>query len=168
MIFLLKERTKILLNTSLLYALLKFGQVTLKKLLRQRVFRFLVGGGLALAFNILLIFVMIKLLGLNTPVLRNIANAVSIEVSLLFSFLIYRTWVWPGGNSTIKEILWRQIPLYHLSAGAAVGSRILIVFPILDWLGVNYVINTLVGVSLGASLNYLISDRFVFSDRFDL
>ena len=62
----------------------------------------------------------------------------------------------------------RQIPLYHLSVGAAVGSRILIVFPILDWLGVNYVINTLIGVFLGASINYMISDRFVFIDRFDL
>ncbi len=69
---------------------------------------------------------------------------------------------------SVQEILWRQIPLYHLSAGAAVGSRILIVFPILDWLGVNYVINTSVGVLLGASLNYLISDRFVFSNRFEL
>src|ERR1700758_2550259 len=119
------------MNTS--HNLLRISQVTLKKLLRQRVFRFLVGGGLALAFNILLISIMIKLLGLDTPILRNVANAVSIEVSLLFSFLVYRTWVWPGGNSTVQEILWRQIPLYHLSAGAAVGSRILIVFPILDW-----------------------------------
>ncbi len=153
---------------SALHTLLRIGQGTLKKLLRQRIFRFLVGGGVSLAFNVLLISIMIELLGLDTPILRNVANAASIELSLLFSFFVYRTWVWSGGNSTIQEILRRQIPLYHLSVGAAVGSRILIVFPILDWLGVNYVINTLIGVFLGASINYMISDRFVFIDRFDL
>ncbi len=134
----------------------------LKKLLRHRIFKFLVGGGVSTAVNVLLIFAMIELLGLDTPVLRNIANAASIELSLLFSFFVYRTWVWPGGTWTVREVLWRQIPLYHVSAGTAVIIRILILFPLLDWLGINYAINTLVGVLLGAGLNYVISDRLVF------
>jgi hypothetical protein len=62
------------------------GQTTLKKLLRQRVFRFLVGGGIAAAFDLLLISFMIELLELNAHILRNVANAVSIELSLLFNF----------------------------------------------------------------------------------
>ncbi len=37
----------------------RFGQTAFNKLLRQRVFRFLVGGGVSLAFNILLISIMI-------------------------------------------------------------------------------------------------------------
>jgi dolichol-phosphate mannosyltransferase len=149
-------------------SILRFGQTTFEKLLRQRVFRFLVGGGVALIFNILLISFMVELLGFNTHILRNVANAVSIELSLLFSFFVYRTWVWPVYNSTFQEILMRQIPLYHLSAGAASGTRIFIVFPLLDWLGVHYVINTLIGVSLGATITYMLSDRFVFSDRYEL
>ena len=144
------------------------GQVTLKRLLRQRIFRFLLGGAVTLAFNVSLISIMIELLKLDTPILRSLANAVSVELSVLVSFLVYKTWVWSGGNSTIQDVLWQQIPLYHLSVGAAIASRILIVFPILDWLGVNYIINTLVGIILGASLNYVISDRYVFVDRVDL
>lgn len=136
-----------------------------KKLLRHRIFKFLVGGGVSTAVNVLLIFAMIELLGLDTPVLRNIANAASIELSLLFSFFVYRTWVWPGGTWTVREVLWRQIPLYHVSAGTAVIIRILILFPLLDWLGINYAINTLVGVLLGAGLNYVISDRLVFRTK---
>ncbi|MBD2142193.1 glycosyltransferase [Anabaena sp. FACHB-1250] len=134
----------------------------LKKLFRQKVFKFLIGGGVAAVINLLLIFGLIEWLGFNTPTLRNVANAVSIELSLLASFFIYRVWVWPGGVWTIREVLWRQIPLYHLSAGAAVITRIFIVFPLLDRLGVNYAINTLVGVLLSAVINYLISDRLVF------
>jgi dolichol-phosphate mannosyltransferase len=136
----------------------------LKKLFRQKVFKFLIGGGVAAVVNLLLIFGLIEWLGFNTPTLRNVANAVSIELSLLASFFIYRVWVWPGGVWTIGEVLWRQIPLYHLSAGAAVITRIFILFPLLDRLGVNYAINTLVGVLLSAIINYLISDRLVFKN----
>ena len=136
----------------------------LKKLFRQKVFKFLIGGGVAAVVNLLLIFGLIEWLGFNTPTLRNVANAVSIEFSLLASFFIYRVWVWPGGVWTMREVLWRQIPLYHLSAGAAVITRIFIVFPLLDRLGVNYAINTLVGVLLNAVINYLISDRLVFKN----
>ena len=134
----------------------------LKKLFRQKIFKFLVGGGVAAAINLLLIFLLIERLGFHTPFFRNIANAVSIELSLLASFFIYRIWVWPGGNWTVREVLMRQIPLYHVSAGTAVIARIFVLFALLDWLRVDYKINTLVGVLLSASLNYLISDRFVF------
>ena len=133
-----------------------------KKIFKPKVLKFLIGGGVAATLNLLLIFWMIELLGFNTPFLRNLANAVSIEISLLFSFFIYRIWVWPGGLWTIREVLLQQIPLYHISAGGAVFARVFFVFPILDWLKVNYGINTLIGVVLSAAINYVISDRLVF------
>ena len=134
----------------------------LKKLSRQRVFKFLLGGGVAAIFNLVLIFAMIEWLGFNTPLLRNIANIIAIELSLIFSFFVYRIWVWPGGLWKIKEVFGKQLILYHFAAGTAVSVRILILFPLLDWLGVNYGINTLIGVLLSATINYLISDRLVF------
>ena len=75
-----------------------------KKLFRQRIFKFLLGGGVAAAFNLTVIFAFIKLLGFNRPLLRNIANIISIELSLIFSFFVYRIWVWLGGAWKIKEI----------------------------------------------------------------
>ena len=135
----------------------------INRLFRSRVLKFLIGGGAAAALNLILIFWLIEGLGFSTPLLRNIANVVSIELSLIASFFIYRIWVWPGGVWSVREVLLRQLPLYHLSAGVAVISRIFLIFPILDWLKVNYVINTLVGVLVSATLNYLISDRLVFN-----
>ena len=137
----------------------------LSKLFRSRVFKFLLGGGIAAALNLLLIFCLIERLGFNTPVLQNVANAVSVELSLLFSFFVYRIWVWPGGNWKIQDVLLRQIPLYHLSAGAAVIVRIFVIFPLLNWLGVHYAINTLVGVAVSATVNYIISDRLKFQPQ---
>lgn len=136
-----------------------------KKLVRSKIFKFLIGGGVAAAFNLVLMFCLIEWLRFNTPFLRNIANVVSIEISLIFSFFVYRIWVWTGGTWTVREVLWRQLPLYHLSAGTAVIARIFLLFPLLDWLGVNYAINTLVGVLVSATLNYLISDRLVFKTQ---
>ncbi len=137
----------------------------IKKLLRQRVVKFLIGGGLAAAVNLILIFVLIEWFGLATPLLRNVANIVAIELSLVFSFFVYRIWVWPGGVWRARAVILKQLPLYHLSAGAAVLLRILLVFPLLDKLGVDYKLNTLIGVLLSAVLNYLISDRLVFKDQ---
>ncbi|MGE5655470.1 MAG: GtrA family protein [Actinomycetota bacterium] len=137
-------------------------KMRLKELFNRKVFKFLIGGGIAALINLLLIFYFIEWLGLNTPILRNVANSLSIELSLLASFFIYRIWVWPGEAWTVKEVLWRQIPLYHISAGTAVVTRIFLIFPLLESLEVNYTLNTLAGVLVSASLNYLISDRLVF------
>jgi len=134
----------------------------LKKILQPKILKFLLGGGVAAALNLLLIFFLIEKLGFNTSLLRNIANLISIEISLIFSFFIYRMWVWTGGVWTFREVILRQLPLYHISAGAAVIIRVFILFPILDWLGVKYTVNTIIGVFLSASINYLISDQFVF------
>ncbi|MEH2235904.1 glycosyltransferase [Nostoc sp.] len=134
----------------------------LKKMFPSKILKFLLGGGLAAALNLALIYLIIDKLGFNTAFLRNIANVISIEISLIFGFFIYRTWVWTGGVWSLREVFLRQLPLYHVSAGVAVITRIFLIFPILDWLKVNYAINTLIGALLSASINYLISDRFVF------
>ncbi len=108
---------------------------------------------------------MIEWLGFETSLLRNVANIIAIELSLILSFFIYRLWVWTGGVWRISSVLFKQLPLYHLSAGTAVLLRVLVVFPLLDRLGVDYGINTIIGVLLSAIINYLISDRLVFKER---
>ena len=137
----------------------------IRKILKKRTFKFLMGGGVSALFNLFLIYIMIEQMGFNTPVLRNIANIIAIELSLIFSFFIYRMWVWTGGNWKISEVLGKQLPLYHFAAGSAVATRIFIMFPLLDWIGIGYSVNTLVGILLSATLNYVISDRLVFKER---
>ena len=133
--------------------------------LPKKVLKFLIGGGVASLINLALIYGFIEGLQLTAPLERNIANVIAIELSLITGFFIYRIWVWPGGDWSIKEVLLRQLPLYHFSAGLSVIARIFLVFPLLDWLGVNYLLNTLVGVLLSASINYVISDRLVFKKK---
>lgn len=135
----------------------------LNRFWEDKVFRFLVCGVITAAFNVLLLALMIKVFAIHTSLLRNLANVLSIEISLLFSFFVYRSWVWPVNRLPLRDMLTRQIPLYHLSITASLASRSFIVFPILDWLGVNYMVNTLIGILFGSIINYKVSDKWVFS-----
>jgi dolichol-phosphate mannosyltransferase len=137
----------------------------ISKIITSRITRFLIGGGIAAANNLFLMFLFVDFLGFNTSLLRNLANAISIELSLLLSFFIYRLWVWPGGDWNLKGVLFRQLPLYHVSAGSAIIIRIFLLFPILDWIGIKYAINTLIGIIIGAAVNYILSDNLVFRTK---
>lgn len=136
-------------------------------ILNSRGIRFLIGGSIAAVFNLVAIALLIEHLGFDTPLLRNVANVIAIELSLIFSFAIYRIWVWPGGKRSLLHILLKQLPLYHISAGLSIFSRSLLIFPILDRLGVNYGINTLAGALLSAGINYAMSDRLIFNTHRD-
>ena len=128
----------------------------------SRIFKFSICGVVTATFNIFLLSLMINLFKIEQPLWRNLANVVSIEISLLFSFFVYRTWVWSSQPWIARQILRREIPLYHLSCAASIAARSFILFPLLDWMGVNYAINSLIGIALGSGINYLISDRVVF------
>ena len=138
------------------------------KIFSDKIFKFLIGGGITTCFNLALIFLLIDLWGWNTTLLHNLANAISIELSVLLSFFIYRLWIWNEELWEIKQVLFRQIPLFHVAAGSVVVARILVLFPLLDFFNINPEINTLFGGLFGAALNYLTSDRVVFkSDQID-
>lgn len=135
---------------------------TSKKLFSNRIFRFLICGIVTAVFNILLLAVLIESFKIGQPIWRNLANVVSIEISVLFSFFVYRTWVWSSQHWIARQIFRREVPLYHLSCAASIAARSFIVFPLLDWIGINYAINSLIGIAIGSGINYWISDRIVF------
>ncbi|ODV39235.1 glycosyltransferase [Microcystis aeruginosa] len=137
----------------------------LTKIYNNKIFRFLIAGGVAFLINLFFIYWFIDDLGFNTPFLKNVANVISIEISLIASFFIYRIWVWTGGDWTIRDVILIQLPLYHLSAGLAVLLRVFLVFPFLNWLGISPGVNTMIGVLLGAGINYVASDSLIFKPK---
>ncbi|MDB9413491.1 glycosyltransferase [Microcystis aeruginosa] len=137
----------------------------LTKIYNNKIFRFLIAGGVAFLINLFLIYWFIDDLGFNTPFLKNVANVISIEISLIASFFIYRIWVWTGGDWTIRDVILIQLPLYHLSAGLAVLLRVFLIFPFLNWLGISPGFNTMIGVLVGASINYVASDSLIFKPK---
>ncbi|MEC4805690.1 MAG: glycosyltransferase [Jaaginema sp. PMC 1079.18] len=137
----------------------------LNLLFQRKALKFLVAGSLAAMLNLLLMFLLVEKWGFDTFGLLNLANFLAIEISLIFSFFLYRFWVWPGGNWRLSKILFYQLPLYHVAVSISILMRTFIVFPLLEGLGVSYGVNTLLGILLSATLNYILSDRFVFQDN---
>ena len=72
--------------------------------LSSRVVKFLLGGGFAAGLNLALIFLLVDKFGFDSATLRNLANILSMEMSLVASFFIYRVWVWPGGSWQLKSL----------------------------------------------------------------
>lgn len=134
----------------------------LRKIFRNKIVRFLFCGGITAAFNVGLIYILINFFGLNTPFLRNFANVLAIEISLIFTFFVYKIWVWSGGTWRIRDVLGKEIPLFHVSSGVAVSIRSFLIFPIVDWLGVHYTVNTVLGIVVGSILNYFACDKLIF------
>ncbi|ARV58026.1 polysaccharide synthesis protein GtrA [Nostocales cyanobacterium HT-58-2] len=134
----------------------------INKTLKKKVFRYLVCGVLSAIFNVLALAIIIKVLDAKTPIIRNFANIISIEISLLFSFFLYKKFVWGIELLIIKGVTLQQIFRYHLSVMIAIGSRVFVFFPLLDWLGIHYSVNTLIGIALGSFMTYTMTDKWVF------
>lgn len=132
------------------------------KLKSKKILRFLTCGIITATFNIVLLAGIIQAFNVQTPLARNISNAVALELSIIFSFLLYRIWVWNHETWDSKKILFRQIPLYHASVSLIVLIRILILFPILDWIGLHYAVNNLIGILIGSTMNYFSGEKVIF------
>jgi dolichol-phosphate mannosyltransferase len=127
----------------------------------KRIPFFLVGGGSAAALNLLLAYVGVDLLGFSSHLEQNVVNFVVMEISLVYSFFVYRALVWQVKGWNLSRVFLRQLPLYHLSAGSAVLTR-LVLFPFFQALGLHYLVNIVLGILAGMAMNYFLSDRYVF------
>ncbi len=138
-------------------------QKLITRLCSERLVRFLFFGGSAAVVNLLLMELLVQYLNWNTALLRNAANVVSVELSLLYSFLVYRLFVWRDVADSFQRTWFQQLTRYHFSAGTSVLIRWCLLFPVLDGVGVDYRINTILGAALSCMINYALSNRFVFN-----
>jgi dolichol-phosphate mannosyltransferase len=129
----------------------------------ERILLFLLGGSSAAVLNLALAYIGVDILGLSSDLQQNFVNIATLEAGLVYSFFIYRAFVWKVKTWDSAQILLRQLPLYHLSAGAAILARVLLIFPLLQLLGVYYLLNITTGLLIGAAITYFLSDRYVFT-----
>src|SRR5215207_4344319 len=110
-----------------------------------RILRFMIGGGSATILNLSLAFIGVDILGFRSDLQQNYVNFATMEVSLVYSFFVYRAFVWRDKVSSPSWILLRQLPLYHLSAGAGALTRMLL-FPVLQIVSLHYLLNIIIGI----------------------
>jgi len=132
-----------------------------------RIFKFLLSGSSAAIINLVFLYILIVYLQFNTRFLENIANALSMEISIIYNFIINRQWTWRDAKKEHNFELIKQCLFFHLAVGVSIIIR-LIMFPILQFYGVNYLMNATVGIGVGAIVNYVLYDKVVFKRKENL
>lgn len=79
-------------------------------MLKIRIKKFLIVGSTAAVVNHLLMVLFVEVFGFKTHLLKNIANALAIELSIAYNFVFQRLWTWndvpkkQGGRLIIQFI----------------------------------------------------------------
>lgn len=123
--------------------------------------KFLMIGGSAVALNLLLLFLMVRYLGFNSPFGENLANALAMELSIIYNFFMSRKFTWRDRPKKSGKSLFLQILGFHVTIGATILLRI-ILFWWLQRLGVFYILNATIGIGLAAAFDFLVYDNLIF------
>jgi glycosyltransferase involved in cell wall biosynthesis len=120
--------------------------------------------GLLVAFSqFATLFLLIEVLGFKSIILENIANAISIEVSIITGFLIHSQSTWRYKFNSLGNFVGKGT-LFHLTTLISFAIRVLL-FYILSLCGMHYISNTIIGILISISLNFFCYDNFVFKLR---
>lgn len=123
--------------------------------------KFLIVSGSAVALNLLLLFLMVRYLGFSTRLGENVANATSMELSIIYNFFMSRAITWADRHKEHGKRLFIQMLKFHLAIGITVLFR-LGLFPLLQLLGVFYILNATIGIAIAAVFNFVIYDTLIF------
>ncbi len=123
--------------------------------------KFLLVSGSAVLLNLLLLFLMIKYMGFNTQVGENVANAVSMELSIIYNFFMSRAITWRERYKEKRGKLFMQILKFQITIGITILFRI-VLFPLLQLWGIFYLLNAAVGIALASVFNFIIYDTLIF------
>jgi len=123
--------------------------------------KFIIVGSSAAFVNFVAMIFLVEALSFNTYLLKNIANVISIEVSVFYNFLLSRIWTW--GDAPKKQGRGVVLQFISFNAAAAFGISLrVIIFAILDTFGVYYLLNVCLGIGIAAVVDFILYDKLIF------
>lgn len=131
-------------NTSLFARLAKYG----------------VNGMLVALSQFATIFFLVERMGFSSKLQQNIANAVSIEVSIIVGFALHSAITWREKYAS-KWDMAKSCCLFHGITGASFLARVVLFYLLLE-LGVHYRWNALIGIGVAMAMNFVGYDRMAF------
>ena len=127
--------------------------------------KYVINGVLVALSQVLSIYALVEYAGFNTIGLQQIANILSIEISILVGLYLHSYITWRYKYETKRNFL-KVFFYFHLVTGISFVVRI-VLFPVLASAGVGYMANTLIGVMLAIVINFLGYDRWVFKQKLE-
>ncbi len=126
--------------------------ILILKLLEYRIFKFIIVGALGILVNEGLLYLLVK-----SKIPIYISSLIAIELSLIHNFLWNYFWTFKKRSPFLRSLI-----KYHMLWFTG-GITNYVVLLILTFLGFNYLIANLIGIFLAFLVNYLVSEKFIFS-----
>jgi putative flippase GtrA len=129
------------------------------------VVKYCINGVFVALSQIITICLLVKYFNFDTNNLQEIANIISIEVSILVGLFLHSFITWRYKYETTRNFL-KVFVYFHLVTGISFLVRVLL-FPILASFGISYMSNTLIGVVIAIIINFFGYDTFVFKKKLE-
>ena len=130
----------------------------------KRVQKFFVVGVSAAVVNLGSMALFVELLDFEGYFSRNLANVISMELSIAYAFMCNRLWTWYDAPRKKRAQLLGQFFLFHLAALTGALVRIGL-FALLDFCGLYYLFNVTLGIGVAAVIDFVLYDRIVFKRK---
>ncbi len=103
----------------------------------------------------------VEILSFKTYFLKNVANVISMEVSVFYNFLLSRVWTWNDAPKRQGKGLASQFIFFNLAALTGILIRV-VIFAALEKFGVFYLINVFIGIGIAAIVDFVLYDKLIF------
>jgi dolichol-phosphate mannosyltransferase len=126
-----------------------------------RIKKFLIVGISAAFVNVSIMVLFVEGFGFKTYLLKNLANILSIEISIIYNYMLSRAWTWSDTPAKKGRDLLGQCVSFHVANLTGLFLRV-VLFAFLEKLAVFYVLNIILGIVLAAFVSYILYDKIVF------
>jgi dolichol-phosphate mannosyltransferase len=127
----------------------------------ERLKRFVLVGSSAFVVNAALLIFLVEILGFVSPLLKNTANLIAMEISVFYNFLVSRMWTWKDAPKKQQGRLAVQFIAFNFAALAGVLMRMASFAAMENW-QVYYLLNMTIGVAMAAAFDFVLYDRLIF------
>jgi len=128
--------------------------------------KFVIVSGSAVILNLLLLYLLVQYMQFNTTLGENVANAISMEIAIIYNFLMSRAITWSDRKKEAGHQLFYQLIKFHLTIGITILLR-LVLFFFLQMTSLHYLLNAAIGIALASAINFVAYDTLIFQKKED-
>lgn len=124
-----------------------------------RLVKYALGGIMVMLSQFVSLLIFVEFFGFRGMIPENIANVLSIEISILTGYYIHSTFTWRNTKGSISNT--KRFINFHLVTLGSASLRV-VLFYVLSGAMLDYKLNALTGIVVAVLLNFLGYDRLVF------
>jgi putative flippase GtrA len=126
--------------------------------------KYIINGFLVALSQLIAILILVELAGMKNLLGKNIAHAVSVEVSIVVGFFLHSFISWRARFHGFKKALFGFIG-FHLVTFVSFGVRVVLFYLLTAYLGMGYLASTLIGILIAIIMNFMGYDKIVFKGK---